>query len=64
MKMIKVINHNGEEVYVNIERIASIMKYEYLNGHTRIDLTHNLCIVAKGTPEQIVAMIHETEGNK
>ena len=64
MKMIKVINHNSEEVYVNIERIANIMKYEYLNGHTRIDLTHNLCVVAKGAPEQIVAMINEAEGNK
>ena len=61
MKMIKVMDEYGEEVYVNIKHILYIEKYEFKEGYSRIILFDSIVYV-KGTPEEIVAIIHEAEG--
>lgn len=61
MKMIKVTNQYGEEVYVNVKYISIIKRYEYREGYSEIE-TVDSTVNAKGTPEEIVAMIHEAEG--
>lgn len=63
MKMIKVTNEYREEIYINIKYITYIENYEYLEGYSKIQ-TVDSSVAAKGTPEQIVAMIHEAEGDK
>lgn len=61
MKMIKATELYGKEIYVVIKHILAIGKYEYAEGHSVITLPGGEIFV-KGTPEQIVAMIHEVEG--
>lgn len=61
MKIIKAMDVYGDEIYVNIKYILYIEKSEYDEGYTKIQLTSASTHV-KGTPEQIVAMIHEAEG--
>lgn len=63
MRMIKVTNEYREEIYINIKYITYIENYEYLEGYSKIQ-TVDSSVAAKGTPEEIVAMIHEAEGNK
>ena len=63
MKMIKFTELYGKEIYVVIKHILAIGKYEYAEGHSAITLPVG-DIFVKGTPEEIVGMIHEVEGNK
>ena len=63
MKMIKVTDEYGEDFYVNIKYISIVEKYEYATDYSIIQ-TVDSSVTAKGTPEEIVAMIHEAEGDK
>lgn len=62
MKMIKVKTIFNTNTYINIDFIESVSN----NGskeNTTIE-TRVGAFEVKGTPEEIVAMIHEAEGNK
>lgn len=63
MKMIKVTNYDGYEFYVNTNYIESVGKTSTIIDSATIWLGDE-AIEVKETPEQIVAMIHEAEGNK
>ena len=61
MKMIKVKTIFDTDTYINIDFIESISNND--KGNATIE-TRVGAFEVKGTPEQIVAMIHEAEGNK
>ena len=63
MKMIRLTELFNKEIYMNVEKISVIEKYENAGGHSLIRMDRTEFHV-KETPEQIVAMIHEAEGNK
>lgn len=63
MKMIKVKLYD-EEFYMNIEKISFIESYKKEAGVHSLITLDKAKIYAEETPEQIVAMIHEVEGNK
>ena len=61
MNMIKVTNYDGYEFYVNTNYIESIGKTSTIIDSATIWFCGEQ-IDVKETPEEIVAMIHETEG--
>ena len=61
MKMIKVTDEYGDVSYVNVKYISIIERYEFGEGYSKIQ-TVDSTVTAKGTPEEIVKMIHEVEG--
>nr|DAX80790.1 MAG TPA: Flagellar and Swarming motility protein [Caudoviricetes sp.] len=63
MKMIKFITTGGQEFYVNTNFIQGVSGINGVTDYSTI-VVDNEPVQVKGTPEQIVAMIHEAEGNK
>ena len=63
MKIIELTELFNRKIYMNIDNISVIEKYENAGGHSLIRMDRTEFHV-KETPEEIVAMIHEVEGNK
>ena len=58
--MIKLTAVEGLEFYVNIDYIQGVSKFDNVPDCSTVLIESEPCYV-KGTPEEIVAMIHEAE---
>lgn len=63
MKMIKFITRAGQEFYVNTNYIQGVSGIDGVTDYSTI-VVDNEPVKVEGAPEQIVAMIHEVEGDK
>ena len=63
MKMIKFITAEGQEFYVKTNFIQGVSGINCMEDYSRI-VVDTESVQVKGTPEEIVKMIHEAEENK
>lgn len=71
MKIFKLHDKDGQSIYVNFDRVATMQGYvgyvgkerEEINLHTRIDFCGDYCIFVKETPREICRMVSKEEGS-